>query len=410
MAAAATVRAALQQIYTSKRVQCVVSVSGGGGSAVGEILGTCGASSTLLEVLVPYHRESMADFLQVPGTQLETLGFSSKDVATLMGKKALERGRRLVPLDDAAACIGIGCTAALVSSEPRRGSHRAFLSLHTVDAIHHFKLEMEKGARTRKEEDECVGHLVVLALAKAANVDMALQASLRELCTSHTGDSLVEDAPIATLTTSGLQLPTGPHETVAYLPPATILRDMPWRRMLVVPGSFNPMHVGHTQMAATAQAALAAASGEPPRRILYELSVRNADKGSVGGDALQARVQAIVSEHHAAVVLTNASLFLEKAALFPSCAFVIGADTAVRLLDLRYYDQSQEALWAALARISSLGCSFVVAGRQVGDAFVAAETVVSQVPAPFQSLFVPMPETSFRNDISSTALRTARDA
>ncbi|KDO23366.1 hypothetical protein SPRG_21032 [Saprolegnia parasitica CBS 223.65] len=358
MAAATTVRAALQQIYASKRVQCVVSVSGGGGSAVGEILGTCGASSTLLEVLVPYHRESMADFLQVPGAELEAFGFSSKNVATLMGKKALERGRRLVPLDDAAGCIGIGCTAALVSSEPRRGSHRAFLSLHTVDAVHHFKLEMEKGARTRKEEDECVGHLVVLALAKAANVDMALQASLRELCTSHTGDSLVEDAPIATMT-SGLQLPTGPHET-------------------------------------------------PPRRILYELSVRNADKGSVGGDALQARVQAIVGTHHAAVVLTHASLFLEKAALFPSCAFVIGADTALRLLDLKYYDMSQEALWAALARIASLQCSFVVAGRQVGDAFVAAETVVSQVPAPFRSLFVPLPETSFRNDISSTALRQAR--
>ncbi|OQR94267.1 hypothetical protein ACHHYP_01580 [Achlya hypogyna] len=403
MAAASIVRAALQQVYASKRVQCVVSLSGGGGSAVGEILGTAGASSTLLEVLVPYHRQSMVDYLHVPAPELEAMGFSSKDVAELMGKRALEHGRRLVPLAEAASCIGIGCAAAIVSAEPRRGSHRAFLSLHTADSVHNFKLEMEKGARSRKEEDECVGHLIVLALAKAAGLEADIQASLRQLCTVHAGDALTEDS--SPPTTSTFLVPDGPTSTVAYLSTSTApLKDMPWHRLLVIPGSFNPMHAGHTELAATARATLAATEAAP-RDILFELSVKNADKGTVGMAALQARVTDIVSTHGASVVLSNASLFLEKAALFPKCAFVIGADTAVRLLDVKYYGGDVAGLFAALATIAARECSFVVAGRDVGGVFVSAEDVVAQVPAPFRSIFVPLSESQFRKDISSTQLR-----
>ncbi|OQS06754.1 hypothetical protein THRCLA_01219 [Thraustotheca clavata] len=396
------VRSVLQAIYASKQIQCVVSLTGGGGSAIGEVLGTSGASSTLLEVIVPYHRQSMIDFLKVPPSELETMGFSSQSVANLMGKKALEHARRLVSIDQAATCVGIGCTAALVSSEPRRGSHRAFLSVHTANAIHNFKLELEKGARTRKEEDECVGYLIVLAMAKAANVDSYLQTNLRQLCTEHTGDVLTEDS--ASIPSTFI-IPTSKLSTIAYLPYAPPLQDMPWRRMLIVPGSFNPMHIGHTELGSVAQATIASITGNT-LPILFELSIQNADKGVLNTTALQKRVEAIVQEHAASVVLTNASLFLDKASLFPTCTFAIGADTAVRLLDLKYYNNDKDTLWLALAQIAELKCSFVVAGRDVDGSFVPAEAVVAQVPSPFKHLFIPIPESQFRHDISSSMLRS----
>jgi nicotinamide mononucleotide (NMN) deamidase PncC len=103
---ASQVQSALQLIYALKRVQCVISLTGGGGSAIGEILGTCGASSTLLEVIVPYARQSLVDFLKIPGHKVDKLGYSSREVSMLMANKSLEKCRRLVPIEQVSTCIG----------------------------------------------------------------------------------------------------------------------------------------------------------------------------------------------------------------------------------------------------------------------------------------------------------------
>jgi len=52
---------------------------------------------------------------------------------------------------------------------------------------------------------------------------------------------------------------------------------------------------------------------------------------------------------HGTVELTRAPTFREKARVLPGCTFVIGADTARRLVDPRYYEGSQARMIAALA-------------------------------------------------------------
>ncbi|KAF0751701.1 hypothetical protein AaE_006286 [Aphanomyces astaci] len=181
---------------------------------------------------------------------------------------------------------------------------------------------------------------------------------------------------------------------------------MPWKHMLVLPGSFNPVHQGHLEFALAAQRLLQSIDNKVVYTPLFELSLQNADKGALADVAdLSRRVCALVDTHNQRVVLTNASLFVDKAALFPSCVFAVGADTAVRLVDLKYYGNDPAKLWLALATISSHKCRFVVAGRLVEGAFVSAQDAVSRVPAPFEHLFVPIPESTFRLDMSSTQLR-----
>lgn len=57
----------------------------------------------------------------------------------------------------------------------------------------------------------------------------------------------------------------------------------------------------------------------------------------------------------------------------PSCRFVIGFDTYVRILNPKYYQDSQEAMEAAIAEIGQTGCSFIVGGRSVDGVFTVAD-------------------------------------
>ena len=62
---------------------------------------------------------------------------------------------------------------------------------------------------------------------------------------------------------------------------------------------------------------------------------------------------------------------------------------------------------AALEEIARLGCHFLVAGRvDAAGRFVTLAAL--DVPAPFATLFVEIPERRFRYDVSSTVLRRER--
>jgi len=104
------------------------------------------------------------------------------------------------------------------------------------------------------------------------------------------------------------------------------------------------------------------------------------------------------------IVVTNAPLFGGKAHIFPGCVFVIGFDTAVRLVDPRFYGNSESARDQSLEMIRKQGCRMLVAGRTIGEKFRTIRDV--QIPPGFGELFVELPEAEFREDISSTQLRS----
>ena len=65
----------------------------------------------------------------------------------------------------------------------------------------------------------------------------------------------------------------------------------------------------------------------------------------------------------APVELTSAPTFLEKSRLFPRATFVIGVDTAERLVAPRYYGHDEDRMHSALETMGGAGNAFLVAVR-----------------------------------------------
>ena len=160
----------------------------------------------------------------------------------------------------------------------------------------------------------------------------------------------------------------------------------------LLPGSFRPLHDGHRQLAHTAARRLGC-------EVHFELSFTNVDKPDLTEDELTRRLGQFVGL--APVWVTRAAAFEKKADLFPGAVFVLGHDTALRLIDPKYYG-GETARDAALRKLLDRGCRVLVGGRMDEAGMFR---VWDDLRPTFRDLFETIPEADFRADISSTELR-----
>ena len=176
------------------------------------------------------------------------------------------------------------------------------------------------------------------------------------------------------------------------------------KNAVVLAASFNPLHRGHVGL-------LAAAREISGRRGYFELSIENVDKPRLSEQELRSRLEQFAGL--AGVIVTNAPTFVEKSRLASGSVFVTGVDTAERLFVDRYYKRDQadqgdprrvSPTTLALGELGRNGCRILVAGRVMGDrGFVSLDDL--GVPEEFSDLLQAIPESAFREDISSTAVR-----
>lgn len=178
------------------------------------------------------------------------------------------------------------------------------------------------------------------------------------------------------------------REVRLHLPDGSVSHAVPSEPLAIFPGSFNPLHDGHRALAAV----VAQKFG---RAVHFELSRTNVDKPELPDELLLARAEQF--RGYAPLWVTRAAIFEEKSALFPGARFVVGFDTAIRLLDAKYYSGEAQRD-ASLQTIRDRGCRFVVGGRV--DAVGIFRTWGAD-----HGLFEVLTEADFRVDVSSTALR-----
>lgn len=377
-------RQLISQLHASGR-KAALAITGGGSGAVGELLRVPGGSRLLVEAQIPYDERALAAYLGFAPAQASSAG-----TALAMARAAQARAARLAPRD--ADLVGLGATAALVSDRPRRGEHRFHIAFAGAAGIEHCTAVLAKGRRDRAAEEDLVSRAILLWLARACGVAAPSPRSLLD-ADEHYAETVAADADTVD------RLVAGELDRVTVQPDGQIILSAP-PPVVLFPGSFNPMHHGHRLLAR-----LAEEMRQQP--VAFEISVTNVDKPPLAGETVRRRAAQFAWQ--APVELTRAPTFLEKSRLFPRTTFVIGADTAERLVAPKYYGDDELLMHAALEEIANSGGSFLVAVRIDPLGRVRA---LGDIPVPrrYADLFTPIPEQRFRLDISSSEIRARRGA
>ncbi|MCO6457859.1 MAG: hypothetical protein J5I93_21345 [Pirellulaceae bacterium] len=417
----------LAQLHASP-TRLVIAVTGGGSRAISDLLAVPGASATVLEAVVPYAGGALARFL---GGRPEQ--FCSAPTARAMAMAAWQRawtleqapatpdGRNLgnlnrgsresdsrnsdgqapgPPATDPRHLLGAACTASLASTRPKRGAHRAYIALQSAQWTESTALELTKGARNRQQEERLVADVLLWRLLQAAGVpceppEQLLAAEVPQVQRTEppaAWTDLLLGRIAATASRPGYDpgssRPVSSSSRLDAAPP----RGSDARRV-IFPGAFHPRHLGHRQMAELASDLL----GAP---VEHELSIENVDKPWLDFTELAERAAQFSPDE--TLWLTRAPTFRAKAELFPGATFLVGADTILRVAEPRYYG-SRQAMLEAVARISELGCRFLVFGRLADGTFRTLSEL--RLPAELLALCTEVPGQRFRADISSTQLR-----
>lgn len=359
--------------------QLVLVAAGAGTQALSDLLGVAGATRTLLEALVPYSEASFNEFLGQKPPQ-----YVADETARLLAGRAFTRARWLNPGEG--RVVGLACTATIVTDRPKRGQHRAHIATWQPSRLICHRLHLKKGARDRAGEEDVVSRVLLNALARSCGIEHQVPVPLvsgDDLVLQETDfEQLIDQLQQAEINYFGV------YDHGQTVPKGSLPKAM-------LSGAFNPLHDGHLALARVAADLLG-------HDVAFELSVNNADKPPLETKVALKRIAQFAGRYQ--IFASNATTFAEKSFIYPGTTFVVGYDTAVRILHLHYYGNDIADLENALHEIQKQGCNFLVAGRagedgqfyQVGDL---------AIPRQFQDLFRRIPGELFRQDISSTELR-----
>ena len=238
-----SVQSVVEQIHASPKM-AVIAVSGAGGQALAWLLGTPGASRTMLEGVVPYGRRAVGEFLGYEPAQ-----HVSPQIARELARSAYRRALRFREAGE--PVVGLGCTATVATDRAKKGEHRCCVATWDDVGVTTYDLVLSKGHRDRSGEEDVASRLVLHALAETCGVRLKLPLELTEterVAEDYTAHANPLQRLLATPPGNG---PEGEVRSVVVYPDGQMEADQPVTGA-VLPGAFNPLHPGHEGLAQAA--------------------------------------------------------------------------------------------------------------------------------------------------------------
>jgi hypothetical protein len=451
----------------------VITTAGGGYSAGYYVMSQVGASNTVLELNGPYAREASKEFLKKPDLEK----FADLPAANDFAITSLKRSRDLITmtkneitqLDTLDHCYGIGIASSLVSKDYKRGFHQCNMVVLSNNTKYTIQIQFKKGPpfekgttskhlRTRTEEDNICGNILVIIMGFVCGIinkdrfdnlikdnsglnfetpiiTSEIQLKYGDITSARDDESLFDkfifniipvNTPINRL------LKEDDNEKVNSV--LCISKDREFKYIInapihnlgkylestkptivSLPGSFNPLHNAHSGVLNDSISKVENGKG------IYDLSVFNADKGSISIDTILQRLEPFKTTIHP-IMITNAPRFIDKARLFPGISYVIGIDTAIRLVDPVYTDGNLNKMMSTLFEIFSNGTKFFVNPRNFDSAginpkyglvkqsngIVTLEDINHFIPPFFREYFIGLDIKSEYTGISSSEIRKGK--
>lgn len=289
-----------------------------------------GASRVYLGGISCYHRKGMARFCG----RLVVEECCSKDAALALASAAFREAESMVA-PSLVPIHGVGITATMQTVREVRGGHRVWYARVGRLAVESAYLQLDPALSRVEQVDTAVGWIVA-QLRMQPPGEVQLEESLRF------ANQAIEGAGKAPMifSRSGELAPLDP----------LYLRDK-----IILPGSFNPLHYGHLRIAQE----LYNLTG---KEVVFEICLKNADssKAPLTASYLANRLAHFRGGHE--LVVSNLSLFAEKAAVF-QCDFAVGSDTWRRILDPLYF-RKYDSVDSLLNGFKKRGIKFYVFERE----------------------------------------------
>ena len=369
-------------------VRIAAAITGGGTSAVGEMLRYGGSSGSVLYAYVPYSPIFTEQYL---GRAPEKL--CSAETARMLAMKAYHDIVQFHGYQDGDVYpVGIGATSALgkITKEREGREHKIYVAVQNREKTITYELFLTE-PRSREEEEKVNELLILSALAEGCNLplecDLLGEAVIPETLDVKTDEGVVLESvlcgetPFSVYGNDGLVTVKGSVDHVK----------------LLLPASFNPLHEAHLELANIA-------SKSAGHACHFEMSIMNADKPPLTYTEIYRRLDYF--DNHKLdgdLWITRLPTFVEKAKHFSPVTFVVGADTVARICDPRFYGGSESNMLAALQEMSDLGVKFFCFAREVDGKI--QEAFDSNPPKVFKEMALPFLSSVFASNISSTEIR-----
>jgi hypothetical protein len=379
----------------------VVIPTGGGTRVFPMLLELGGGSNTLLHGEIPY-KEFMTD--AILGGKPDK--YVSEQTARQLAMAAYQKALEIRTKDDVNYPVfGVACTVSLQKTPEERGGrkHYIYAALQTGMKTVAVSAEIDPAATfpgqnafaIRAFEEMYAAGVLVNLIAEACGLSERL--------------SQVTECPYVTLTRRESTIHCGYFPELLDGTVKALLYDpvegfsLPLEKMsenqYVLPGSFRPAHDAHFEMADYVENTFGGGSSTSGGECFFELSIRNAAKPPLDFISLEERLK---TTRNRRVWITNAPTFKDKAKIFPGARFVVGYDTAARIVDPKYADINE-----VIQAFTESSVIFAVFGRSVNGKY---QYELDQLPDWFRNFSFQVDYVLPSCAVSSTGIRAAERA